>query len=69
MGRLLIIVGLVLVVLGVLVIVLGRFSLPRLPGDILIERENYKIYIPISTAILLSIVLTLLAYLAGRFLR
>lgn len=69
MGRLLIIAGTVLVVLGVLVIVLGRLGLPRLPGDILIERDDYRIYIPITSAIIASIVLSLIVYFGGRYLR
>lgn len=38
----------------------------KLPGDILIERENFKLYIPITTSILLSILITLILYLVGR---
>ena len=46
---------------------LGWFG--RLPGDIRIERENFKVYIPITTMILVSIVLSLVARLVSRFLR
>lgn len=57
-----------MIVLGVMIVLLGRLGLPRLPGDILIERENYKIYIPITSAIIISVALSFIAYLAGRYL-
>lgn len=62
-GRFLIIAGIVLVVLGLLWPYLGRLGLGRLPGDIAIEREGFRLYIPITTSILISAVLTLLFWL------
>ena len=64
MGRILIAVGLVLVVAGVAV----QFGLPlgRLPGDIIIRRENGTIYFPIVTCVVVSIVLTIIAALVRR---
>jgi hypothetical protein len=64
-GRLLIIVGVVLVVLGILLGFTNFFSylrFGRLPGDINIKRENFRFYFPITTSILLSLVLTLILY-------
>jgi Protein of unknown function (DUF2905) len=58
-GRLLIIVGVVLVAVGFLWPFLGRIGLGRLPGDIVIEREGFSLYIPITTCLLISAVLTL----------
>lgn len=58
MGKTLVIVGLVIVALGV-VVMLG-VPLGRLPGDIAIRRGNFSFYFPLTTAIVLSIVLTLL---------
>jgi hypothetical protein len=66
LGRFLIIVGLVLVVLGLVITYSGLFSflrLGRLPGDIHIKRDNFSFYFPITTSILVSIVLTLIFYL------
>jgi hypothetical protein len=57
-GRLLIILGIVLVVLGVLWPWIGKLGLGRLPGDIMIERENFRLYIPIVTSIIVSFVLS-----------
>ncbi len=64
----LIFVGLILVVVGVIFILLGKLPLGRLPGDIIYERENVKVYVPIATSILLSIVLTLVVNLIVYFL-
>ncbi len=70
MGRWFIVIGLVLVGLGVLFLLLGRLPwLGRLPGDIVIERPGLTVYIPLGTMLLLSLVLTVLANLIGRFWR
>lgn len=64
-GRLLIVVGVVLVVIGILLGYTNFFSylrLGRLPGDINIKRENFRFYFPVTTSILLSLVLTLILY-------
>lgn len=63
MSRSLIILGAVLVVLGLLWPWLARLGLGRLPGDIVIERDDFRVYIPITTSILVSLVLTLLFFL------
>jgi len=57
MGRFLIAAGVVLIVLGLLSYVLPLF---RLPGDIRYEGEHFKVYVPIATCIIISIILTLL---------
>jgi hypothetical protein len=62
-GRFLIVAGIVLLVLGFAWPYLGRIGLGRLPGDIVIEREGFNLYIPITTSILISAVLTLLLWL------
>jgi hypothetical protein len=66
MSRALILFGLVLVVVGLLWSWLGRLGLGRLPGDIWIEREKFTLYVPVTTGILISIVLSLLLWLIGR---
>jgi Protein of unknown function (DUF2905) len=61
-GKLLVLVGLAIAALGVLVMLGIPFG--RLPGDIVIRRENYSFYFPLGTCILLSLLLTLvLAFL------
>jgi hypothetical protein len=58
-GRFLIVAGIVLLALGFLWPVLGRIGLGRLPGDIVIEREGFRLYVPITTSLLISAVATL----------
>jgi hypothetical protein len=66
-GRLLIILGLVLFVAGVLITLGGRFfGLGRLPGDIVVRRNNFTFYFPVVTSILLSVILTLVMWLFNR---
>ena len=70
-GRLLVVFGIVLVVVGVVVMLLGRTGLPlgRLPGDILYHGKNTTFYFPLATSILLSVVLSLIAFLISRLKR
>jgi hypothetical protein len=66
LARWLIILGVVLVVLGLLWPWLTKLGFGRLPGDIVIERENFRVYIPITTSLLISIVLSLVLWLLNR---
>ena len=77
LGKSLIVLGLGLVGLGLLVLFAGRWYSPaglfgwfgRLPGDILIKRDNFVFYFPLATSILLSVVLTLLITVFSLFFR
>ncbi|NIR59614.1 MAG: DUF2905 domain-containing protein [Gammaproteobacteria bacterium] len=62
-SRWLILVGVALVILGLLWPVLTKLGLGRLPGDIVIERDDFKLYFPITTSILVSVILSLLLWL------
>ena len=66
MGRFLVIAGIVLVAAGLLWPYLARLGLGRLPGDIAIQSEHGGFYFPIVTCILVSLVLTLIFWLAGK---
>lgn len=66
MSRTLIIIGLILVALGVLWPWLGRIGLGRLPGDIAIEGEKFSFYMPITTGLLISIVVSLIFWFLNR---
>lgn len=68
MSRFLIILGIVLVVAGLLWPLFQKIGLGRLPGDIVIERENFRLYLPLGTSILISVVLTGILWLVGWFL-
>ena len=63
MGRVLIYVGVALVVIGLLWPWLSRLGLGRLPGDIVIERDGTRVYIPIMTCLLISVLASVLFWL------
>lgn len=71
LGRVLIVLGVVLVVAGIALTVLGRMNLPlgRFPGDIVYRGKNTTVYFPLATSIVVSVVLSILLYLAGRWRR
>ena len=66
MARWLVILGVVLVLAGLLWPWLTRLGLGRLPGDIVIERNGWRIYIPLATSLVISLLLTLVLWLVGR---
>lgn len=70
-GKLLLIVGVVFVAAGILLILFGRANLPlgRLPGDFIYRGKNTTFYFPLATSILVSIVLSVVLYLIGRWKR
>jgi len=65
-SRVLIIFGLVLVALGLLWPLITKLGLGRLPGDIVIERENFSFYLPLGTSVLISAVLSLILWFINR---
>jgi Protein of unknown function (DUF2905) len=69
LGKLLVFMGAVLLGVGVVLVLLGRSNLPigRLPGDIIYRGKNTTFYFPLATSILLSVVLSVVLYLIGRF--
>jgi hypothetical protein len=66
MARWLIIIGIVLVVAGLLWPWLTKLGLGRLPGDFVIERDNFRVYIPVATSILISVILSVILWLLNR---
>ncbi len=62
MSRLLIIIGVVLVAAGLLWPWLQRLPFGRLPGDIVIHKEGFRFFLPITTSLLISVVLSLLLW-------
>jgi hypothetical protein len=68
-GKVLLVLGLVVAAAGLVFMLLGRTNLPlgRLPGDILYRGKHTTFYFPLATSILLSVVLSLVLYLIGRF--
>jgi len=68
MARLLIVTGLVLLAAGVILHFAPQVSwLGRLPGDIRVERPGFRFYAPLTTSIIISVVLSLVLWLFSRF--
>lgn len=67
-GKILMGIGLGIAGLGAIIWACGKAGLPlgHLPGDIRIERENFKFYFPLATCLLISLVLTLVMWLLRR---
>ncbi len=64
LGKALIIIGLVIASIGILFVLTPKIPwLGDLPGDILIKKDNFRFYFPVTTCIIISIILTLLFYL------
>ncbi len=70
-GKLLVVLGLVLIIVGGILVFLGRTNLPlgRMPGDIVYRGKNTTFYFPVATSILLSIILSIVFYLFGKWRR
>ncbi len=67
LGKMLILFGVVLALLGGLLLLTGKIPfLGRLPGDIVIRREHWSFYFPLTTSIVISILLTVLFSLFSR---
>jgi hypothetical protein len=66
MARFLIVLGLAILVVGLLWPYLGKLGLGRLPGDIVIERENGTVYVPLATGLLLSLLLSVVLWVVNR---
>jgi hypothetical protein len=66
MGRWLVIFGLVLLALGLAWPLIAKLGLGRLPGDLRIERDGFGFYFPITTSLIISIVVSLLLWLFRR---
>lgn len=62
-GKWLILAGLVIVLGGILTMVLGRVGLFKLPGDLQFGSKNWRVYLPIASCIIISIVLTVILWL------
>lgn len=69
--KILIIAGIVLVVAGIIYWIGGKYLdwFGHLPGDIRVEKENFKLFIPITTMLLVSILLSLILWIIRRFLQ
>ena len=68
MGKILIIIGAILVVAGVIIHYFNRIPFfGKLPGDFAFEKGNVKVYFPMATSIVVSLLLSLILYLINRY--
>jgi hypothetical protein len=65
-GKFLVIAGIVLVAMGLLFVLTGKGLMPRLPGDLRFGKGNTRVYVPLGTSIVLSVVLTIVLNLFFR---
>ena len=63
MQRILIILGIVILIVGILWPWIIKLPIGKFPGDIIIDKPNFKVYIPITTMIIISLLLTLIFWL------
>jgi len=71
LGKAILMLGLIFVVIGAILVFAGRIGMPlgRLPGDFAWRGKNVRVYFPLGTSILISILLTAIFYLISRFRR
>ena len=71
LAKLLILLGTALLLAGIVLLLVGRLHLPlgRLPGDILYRGKNTTFYFPLATSVLLSVLVTLILYMIGKWRR
>jgi hypothetical protein len=65
-SRALIVLGLVILAVGLLWPLVAKLGLGRLPGDIIVQRDNYTFYFPLVTGLVLSVVLSVVIWLLSR---
>ena len=68
-GKWLITIGIAVAVVGGLMLVLGKMGMFRLPGDLQFGGKNWRIFLPIASCIIISIVLTVILWLINYFRR
>jgi uncharacterized protein HemY len=68
LAKVMILIGSVLIAVGLVILVLPRWPfVGRLPGDILIKKENYTLFVPLATGIVISIIISLILYFINKF--
>lgn len=66
-GKFLIVLGALLAAVGVLILLVGKVPwIGKLPGDIYIHKKNFSFFFPLTTSILLSVILSLIVYFLSR---
>ena len=68
-GKWLISAGIIIALVGGLIMILGRIGLFKLPGDLEFGSKNWRIYLPLVSCIVISVVLTIILWLINYFRR
>ncbi len=67
LGRSIVFIGCLLIVLGGLLLLAGKIpGIGKWPGDIMVKKENFSFYFPVTTCILISVILSAIMYFLGR---
>ena len=69
MAKLFIFIGIIFIIIGLILYFFKDFPLFRLPGDIVIKKENFTFYFPITSSILISIILSVIFYIVSRIIK
>jgi phosphatidylglycerophosphate synthase len=69
LGKWLVVLGAIVIAMGLLLMLLGKIGLFRLPGDMEFGGRNWRVYFPLGTCILLSLLLTAILWLIRHFRR
>jgi hypothetical protein len=70
LGKILIITGAAIIVIGVAFLFIGKIPfLGKLPGDIMVKRQNFTFYFPLATSIILSVAISLILLIINYFRR
>ena len=69
MAKIFIFIGIIFIIIGLILYFFKDFPLFHLPGDIVIKKENFTFYFPITSSIILSIVLSGVFYILSRFMK
>lgn len=67
MMRFLIILGIIFIIIGLFYPLIEKLNIGRLPGDIFINKDNFKFYFPITTSILFSFLVTIILWLFNKY--
>ncbi len=69
MAKIFILIGILFIIIGLILYFFKDFPLFHLPGDIVIKKENFTFYFPITSSILISIVLSIIFYFISKVMR
>lgn len=67
MTRIFVTIGIVLILVGLLWPLIQKFGFGHLPGDIIIKRKNFTFYFPLTTSIIISLIVTLIFWIINKF--